>query len=56
VLQYVAKGLSNAQVGRLMALEHRTVRTHLTHIYEKMGVHSHVEAVVRALGSGLIEP
>jgi DNA-binding NarL/FixJ family response regulator len=55
LLHYIGKGLSNAQVGELMSLERRTVRTHLAHIYEKMGVHSHVEAVVRALGTGLIQ-
>ncbi len=56
VLQFVAKGLSNAEVGRALQIERRTVRTHLLHIYEKMGVHSHVEAVVKALQAGLVEP
>lgn len=55
LLRYVAKGLSNAEVGRVMALERRTVRTHLSHIYKKMGVNTHVEAVVMALKSGLFE-
>jgi len=45
VLKFVAKGLSNAEVGRVMELERRTVRTHLSHIYRKMGVNSHVDAV-----------
>jgi DNA-binding NarL/FixJ family response regulator len=55
VLKYVAKGLSNAEVGSVMSLERRTVRTHLTHIYKKMGVNSHVEAVVLALKAGIVE-
>lgn len=55
VLRYIAKGLSNAEVGRVMTIERRTVRTHLTHIYRKMGVSSHVEAVVAALRAGLVE-
>ena len=55
VLRYVAKGLSNAEVGKVMTLERRTVRTHLSHIYRKMGVNSHVEAVVLALRAGLVE-
>lgn len=55
VLFYVARGLSNSEVGRVMALEHRTVRTHLQHIYRKMGVSSHVDAVVMALRSGLVQ-
>lgn len=55
VLRYVAKGLSNAEVGKVMTIERRTVRTHLSHIYKKMGVNSHVEAVVMALKAGLVE-
>jgi DNA-binding NarL/FixJ family response regulator len=56
VLRYVAKGLSNAEVGRVMELERRTVRTHLGHVYTKLGVNSHVDAVVIALKAGLVEP
>lgn len=55
VLRFVAKGLSNAEVGQVMTLERRTVRTHLSHIYRKMGVHSHVEAVVMALRAGIVD-
>jgi DNA-binding NarL/FixJ family response regulator len=55
VLRYVAKGLSNAEVGHVMTLERRTVRTHLSHIYRKMGVNSHVEAVVLALRAGSVD-
>lgn len=55
VLRYVAKGLSNAEVGQVMTLERRSVRTHLGHLYKKMGVYSHVEAVVLALKAGLVE-
>jgi DNA-binding NarL/FixJ family response regulator len=55
LLNYVAKGLSNSEVGRVMSIERRTVRTHLGHIYRKMGVNTHVEAVVMALKSGLFQ-
>ncbi len=55
VLRYVAKGLSNAEVGRVMDLERRTIRTHLGHVYRKMGVNSHVDAVVLALKSGIVD-
>lgn len=56
VLRYVTKGLSNAEVGNVMSIERRSVRTHLTHIYRKMGVNSHVDAVVLALKAGIVEP
>jgi DNA-binding NarL/FixJ family response regulator len=55
ILRYVAKGLSNQEVGHVMNLERRTVRTHLSHIYKKMGVNTHVDAVVAALKSGLFK-
>jgi DNA-binding NarL/FixJ family response regulator len=55
VLRFVTKGLSNAEVGSVMSIERRTVRTHLGHIYKKMGVSTHVEAVVAALEAGLVE-
>lgn len=55
VLRYVAKGLSNAEVGHVMTIERRTVRTHLGHIYKKLGVASHVDAVVMALKAGIVE-
>ncbi len=55
VLRFVAKGLSNAEVGQVMTIERRTVRTHLSHVYRKMGVNSHVEAVVLALKAGAVE-
>jgi DNA-binding NarL/FixJ family response regulator len=54
VLWYVARGLSNAEVGKVMSLEHRSVRTALNHIYRKMGVNERVEAVVLALRAGCV--
>ncbi|MFN7133147.1 MAG: response regulator [Myxococcales bacterium] len=55
VLRFVAKGLSNAEVGRVMNIERRTVRTHLGHIYRKMQVNTHVEAVLKGMRAGLVE-
>jgi DNA-binding NarL/FixJ family response regulator len=55
ILQYVARGLSNAEVGNVMSIERRTVRTHLSHLYRKMGVNTHVEAVVLAVRAGAVE-
>jgi DNA-binding NarL/FixJ family response regulator len=55
ILFAVAKGLSNAEVGGVVHLDWRTVRTHLGHIYAKLGVTGHVPAVVEALRRGLIE-
>jgi len=54
VLELISKGLSNAEIGGVLQMQPRTVRTHLSHIYRKMGVNSHVEAVVLALRMGAI--
>jgi len=55
ILFAIARGLSNQEAGRIVQLDHRAVRTQLGHIYQKLGVRSHVEAVVKALKLGLIE-
>ena len=55
ILFAIAKGLSNEETGRIVQLDRRRVRTQLGHIYAKLGVRSHVEAVVKALKLGLIE-
>ena len=55
VLFAIAKGLSNAEVGRVIGMDRRTVRTVLGHLYGKFGVRSHVEVVVAALKLGMID-
>jgi len=55
ILFAIARGLSNEEAGRMVQQGRRAVRTHLGHIYRKLGVRSHVEAVVKALRLGLIE-
>jgi len=55
VLQMVARGLSNREAGEVLRIDRRTVRTHLQHIYRKLGTSSRAEAVVEALKRGLIE-
>jgi len=55
VLRYLAKGLSNRELGRVLALGRRSVRTHLSHIYRKLEVRSQVQATVFALRAGWIE-
>ncbi len=55
ILRYLAKGLSNRELGRVLALGRRSVRTHLSHIYRKLEVRSQVQATVVALRAGWIE-
>jgi len=55
ILLYLAKGLSNAEVARLLSIGRRSVRTRLSHIYREMGVRSHLSATSLAARAGLIE-
>jgi len=55
ILLYLAKGLSNAEVARLLSIPRRSVRTRLSHIYREMGVRSHLGATFLAARAGLIE-
>ncbi|MGD2143810.1 MAG: response regulator transcription factor [Anaerolineae bacterium] len=49
VLRLAAKGMSNREIARDLTISVRTVQTHLTNIFNKMGVGSRTEAVVHAL-------
>jgi DNA-binding NarL/FixJ family response regulator len=55
VLHAAARGLSTPEVGRALEIGGRAVKGHLERIYAKMGVSNRVEAVVKALGAGVIE-
>ncbi|QTZ94702.1 response regulator transcription factor [Streptomyces auratus] len=54
VLQLVAEGHSNAAVSKLLFLSRATVKSHLVHIYAKLGVDSRTSAVAAATAHGLI--
>jgi DNA-binding NarL/FixJ family response regulator len=53
VLKLVARGLTDAQVADELVLSRRTVSTHLTSIYSKLGVSSRSAATRFALEQGL---
>jgi DNA-binding NarL/FixJ family response regulator len=55
VLQCVAQGLSNAQVGRELHIGEATVKTHLLRAFEKLQVTDRTAAVTAAYKAGLIE-
>jgi DNA-binding NarL/FixJ family response regulator len=54
VLELVADGLSNQQISKQLYLSQATVKTHLVHIYDKLGVDSRTAAVAAAKTRGLI--
>ncbi|MDQ2847187.1 MAG: response regulator transcription factor [Actinomycetota bacterium] len=54
VLSLVADGLSNQQISRQLFLSQATVKSHLVHIFNKLGVDSRTAAVAAATSRGLI--
>jgi DNA-binding NarL/FixJ family response regulator len=54
VLRLAAKGKSNRDISRELAISERTVQTHLSNVFNKMGVGSRTEAVMCGLRRGLI--
>ncbi|MDU0479175.1 response regulator transcription factor [Staphylococcus chromogenes] len=54
VLGQVATGKSNRDIGRDLMLSEATVKSHLVHIYDKLGVRSRTSAVAAAREQGLL--
>jgi DNA-binding NarL/FixJ family response regulator len=54
ILQLVADGLSNAAISKRLFLSQATVKSHLAHIYTKLGVDSRTSAVAAATAQGRI--
>ena len=55
IVRLVAKGFSNDELAERLHLSPDTIKAHLRHIYEKLGVESRVEAVTEAMRTGLVE-
>jgi DNA-binding NarL/FixJ family response regulator len=54
VLAAVARGLSNAEVGRVLSIGEATVKTHLLRIFAKLGVDDRTAAVTVAYERGIL--
>ena len=56
VLRYLPTNLSGPEIAGELYVSHNTVRTHITHLYAKLGTHTRAEAVARARALGLLAP
>jgi LuxR family maltose regulon positive regulatory protein len=56
VLRYLPSNLPAPEIGSELYISLNTVKTHMRHIYAKLGVHSRSDAVERARELGLLAP
>jgi DNA-binding NarL/FixJ family response regulator len=55
VFRLISRGLSNAEIGQELYISDATVKTHITHILQKLNLRDRVQAVVLAYETGLFE-
>ena len=56
VLRYLPTNLSAPEIARELSVSVTTVRTHISHLFVKLGAHRRTEAVARARDLGLLAP
>ena len=56
VLALVGRGHNNTEIAASLFISEGTVKTHLTHIFDKIGVRDRAAAVVYAFDTGLVAP
>jgi DNA-binding NarL/FixJ family response regulator len=56
VFRLMARGFSNAEIGTELYISETTVKTHVTHILQKLNLRDRVQAVVLAYQTGIFEP
>jgi LuxR family maltose regulon positive regulatory protein len=54
ILRYIASGLSNQEIAKLLFIADGTVKKHLSNIFAKLQVHSRTKAIATARQSGII--
>jgi DNA-binding NarL/FixJ family response regulator len=55
VFRLIVEGLSNAEIGERLFISDTTVKTHVTHVLQKLDLRDRVQAVVMAYRTGLFE-
>jgi DNA-binding NarL/FixJ family response regulator len=55
ILRLLADGMTNRQIGARLFISPDTVKTHLEHVFQKLGIADRTSAVAEAIRRGLIE-
>jgi DNA-binding NarL/FixJ family response regulator len=55
IFRLVAGGLSNAEIARELTISETTVKTHVTHVLQKLDLRDRVQAVVLAHETGILQ-
>ena len=56
ILKLLAAGQANKQIARKLHISDKTVRNHVSHMYEKLHIYDRSQAVLYAVRKGLVEP
>ena len=56
VLHLLGRGFANADIAKELFITEATVRTHVLHVLQKLGLRDRIHAVIYAYETGLIQP
>ena len=56
ILRYLPTNLTAPEIANELFVSHNTVRTHMRHLYAKLGTHRRADTVARARALGLLAP
>ncbi len=56
MLTLVGRGMTNTEIAEAMVIVEATVKTHVSHVFARLGIRDRAQAVIVAYETGLIRP